>query len=71
MDAEVRTMDLLRGHPLNILTIVAELPDLVDELIASGEFKRRVLLEDKRLINHHLNLLLFIILHDIYQFFYI
>ena len=64
MDAEVGAVDLLGGHPLNLLIIIAELFDLVDELIASGQLQRRVLLEDKRLVNHHLNLLL-LLLHMI------
>lgn len=71
VDAEVRAMDLLRGHPLNLLVIVAELSNLFDELIASGQLERRVLLEDKRLIDHHLYLLLLLLLHNILQFFYI
>lgn len=71
MDAEVRAVDLLRRHPLNILRIKAVMLYLVDKLISSGQFQRRVLLEDKGLIDSHLNLLLFLLLHDILQFFYI
>ena len=71
VDAEVGAVDLLGCDPLDILAVVAELPDFVDELVAGGQLQRGILLEDQRLLDHIDHHRIFLILHDILQFFYI